>query len=222
MSTTTRATKQIIKTYKSISKAKEITRQKLDALLETNALYKLFEHEEKHPYYNLSTSAENSTDKFEVLVAGLLDWSIEGSSIAEELDKIKAKQIVDGAEADETVDALRAVQPVAMNGPQVADALVSVFYSTTALWSHSDAGIIQSKLIELHGKKNAKKHKEVEELKISKDCRSAVNDVKKLAKELLMFSDGTNSIHRELEKKQVMRGLTGQGKDSVIEFLIKK
>lgn len=222
MSKTTRATKQIIKTYKSISKAKEITRQKLDALLETNALYKLFEHEENHPYYNLATSAENSAEAFEVLVAGLLEWSIDDSSIALELDKIKAKQIVDGAEEDEALDALRAIEPVAMKGHQVADALVSVFYSTTALWSHSDAGMIQSKLIELHGKKNANKHKEAEELKFSKDCRSAVTDVKKLVKELLMFNDGTNTIQRELEMKQVLRVLTGKGKDGVIEFLIKQ
>ena len=222
MSTTKRTTKQIIKTYKSISKAKEITRKKLDALLETNMLYKLFEHEEKHPYYNLSTSAENSSDAFEMLVAGLLVWNIEGSSIAEELDEIKARQIVDGAEADEALDALRAIKPVSMTAPQVADALVSVFYSTTALWSHSDAGMIQRKLIELHGLKNANKHKEAEELKISKDCRSAVTDVKKLAKELLKFSDGKNTINDELGKKQMIRGLTGLGKDSIIEFLTKQ
>lgn len=73
----------------------------------------------------------------------------------------------------------------------------------------------------LHGKRNVGRHKEAPERKITTECGAAVREIKKLAKELRDFGNGSGTIRSELEKKQVMRGLSGQGKDAVIELLLK-
>ena len=106
MAAASRATKHIIKAHKALRQAAEITQQKLDALLATNARYKLFEHDEKHPYYALADAGSQALKKFELLVAGVMDWLDGGSTIGEELDKAKARQVVDGTEADTDLDAL--------------------------------------------------------------------------------------------------------------------
>jgi hypothetical protein len=223
MATAARTTKQIIQAYKAVRKVETLTQEKLEALIETKGLYKLFEYEEqqKHPYYLLEASGANALASFEELIAGVLDWKVDSGTIGEELDKVKARQIVKGEATDDDLDALRLIQPVAMTEAEGADKLLSVYQSASSAYSWSGAGMINGELAKLHGKKNVALHKETPELKITTECGAAVRELKKLAKVLRDCGNGSSTIRRELERKQVNRGLTGQSKDAVIEMMLK-
>lgn len=221
MAAAARATKYIIQAYKAVRRAEEQTQAKLDALLETNALYKLFEPDTRHPYYVLASAGRNTLNAFEELIAGVMDWQDGGSTISEELDKSKARQIVNDEEDDDDLDALRLIQPKTKTEAEAADKLLAVYNSASVVWSRSGAGIINAELATLHGKRNVGRHKETPERKITTECGAAVREIKKLAKELRDLGNGSSTIRSELEKKQVMRGLSGQGKDAVIELFLK-
>ena len=221
MATAARTTKHIIQAYKAVRRAEEQTQAKLNALLETNALYKLFEHEQKHPYYKLADAANKTLSEFEMLVAGVMDWTLSSGTIGEELDKVKAHQIVNDEDVDDDLDALRLIQPRTMTEAEATEKLLAVYNSASVVWSRSGAAIINTELAMQHGTKNVPKHKEIPEIKITTECGAAVREIKKLAKELRELGNGSSTIRRELEKKQVMRGLSGMGKDAAIETLLK-
>lgn len=221
MTTAARASKHIIQTYKSVRRAEEQTQAKLDALLETNTLYKLFEPDEQHPYYSLASSGKRTLNDFEMLIAGVMDWQNGGSKISEEMDKKKARQIVDEEEADDDLVALRLIQPITMTEVEAAEKLLNVCRAAIGTASWCETKMINYELEKLHGKKLVKRHKESPEIKAAPECRAAVREMKKLGKVLRDCGNGNSTIRRELEKKQVLFGLTGQRKDSLIELLLK-
>jgi hypothetical protein len=221
MATAARTTKHIIQAYKAVRKVETLTQAKLDALLETNALYKLFEPDDRHPYYVLASAGQSTLAAFEALIAGLLNWKVDSGTICEELEKVKARQIVKGEATDDDFDALRLIQTVAMTEAEAAAKLLSVYQSASSAYSWSGAGMINGELAKLHGKKNVARHKETPELKITTECGAAVRELKKLAKVLRDCGNGSSTIRRELERSQVRRGLTGQSKDAVIEMMLK-
>jgi hypothetical protein len=221
MATAARTTKHIIQAYKAVRRAEEQTQAKLDALLETNALYKLFEHEQQHPYYKLADAANNTLIEFEMLVAGVMEWTLSSGTISEELDKVKARQIVDEEEPDDDLDALRLIQPNTLTEAETADKLLSVCRSATGTASWAETSLINHELEKLHGKRLVKRHKETPEVKVAQECRAAVREMKKLCKVLRDCGNGSSTIRRELEKKQVLLGLSGQPKDVLIELLLK-
>jgi len=220
MAAASRATKHIIKAHKALRQAAEITQQKLDALLATNALYKLFEHDEKHPYYALADAGSQALKKFELLVAGVMDWLDGGSTIGEELDKAKARQVVDGTEADTDLDALRLLQPNLVSVADAAKLLLSVYQSALVAESWSSAAATKFALAEMHGKRNITKHQETPEVKVATECRTALRELKKLCKVLRDYGYDGSTVGKELERQQVMRGLTGHSKDMSIETLL--
>ena len=101
MGIATRATKQILPAYKAVRCVKHLTQRKLDALLETNPRYKLFEHDAQHPYYTLATCGQNTLTVYEELIAGVMNWAVDSGTISEELDRLKAWQIVNDEAVDE-------------------------------------------------------------------------------------------------------------------------
>lgn len=218
MAAAARATKHIIQAYKAVRRAEEQTQAKLDALLATNAQYIIFEPDTRHPYYTLSSSGNNTLNAFEELVAGVMDWQDGGSTISEELDKVKARQIVDEEEPDDDLDALRLIQPKIMTEAEAMEKLLYVCRSATGTASRVEASMINYELEKIHGKKLVKRHKESPEVKAAPECRAAVREVKKLGKVLRDCGNGSSTIRRELEKKKV---LLGQTKDMLVELLLK-
>lgn len=221
MATTPRTTKHIIQAYRAVRKVETLTQAKLDALLATNPLYKFFEPDTRHPYYALASAGQNTLDAFEALIAGVLDWTVDVGTISEELEKVKAWQIVNEEPTDDDLDALRLIQPIAMTEAEAADKFLSVYRSASTAWSKLGAGNINADLAALHGKKNVGRHKESPELKITTECGAAVREIRKLVKELRDCGNGGSTIRRELEVKQIMLMLSGQGKDTAIEILLK-
>lgn len=211
MATVKRTIKQIIQTDKSLRLVRDLTQKKLDALLETNLLYKLFEPDTQHPYYVLAESGQRQLNAFEALIAGVLDWKIGSGTIKDELAEL----------VDEDLQALILINPVVMTEAEVADQLLSLLLSVASTRDRTRASVINRDLAELHGKKNIKRHKESPEIETAKDLTAAVREMKKFAKVLRDLGNGCTTIRRELEKKQVMRGLSGQGKDYWIDTLLK-
>ena len=211
MATVKRTIKQITQTDKSLRLVRDLTQNKLDALLETNLLYKLFEQDTQHPYYMLAESGQSQLNAFEALIAGVLDWKIGSGTIKDELKKVE----------DEELEALLLINPVPMTETEVGDKLLSVLLSSASTKDIARPRVINDYLAEQHGKKNIKRHKESPELEIAKELSAALREVKKLAKVLRDLGNGCSTIRRELEKKQVMRGLSGQGKDYGIDILLK-
>lgn len=221
MTTALKTSKLIIQAYKAVRRVELLTQAKLDALLETNPLYNLFDQDTEHPYYVMASAGQNALTSFNELIAGVLNWTIGSGTISEELDKVKARQIVNEEAEDDCLDALRLIHSVPMTEAEAANKLLTIYYSSNSAWNKSSAGMINFDLAALHGSENVMRHKEKPELKITTECGAAVREIKKLAKELRDCGNGESTIRRELEKIQILRGLTGQSKDSAIELLLK-
>lgn len=221
MATAAKATKKIIQSYKVVRQVQALTQAKLDALLETNALHKLFEQDIQHPYYALADAGKNTLAAYEALISGVQEWTIGSVTIAEELDKVKARQIVNEEAEDADLDALRLIQKVAMTEIEAVDKLISAYYAACAVWVKAKESVINAELSDMYGRKNINRHKENPEIKITKEANAAIREILKTAKQIRDFGNGTTTIRRELEKKQVMRGLSGQGKDAVIDLMLK-
>jgi hypothetical protein len=221
MAAAARTAKQILKAYKAVRRVEVLTQAKLDALLETNAQYKLFEPDTRHPYHVIASSGKSAAKEFEALIAGVLQWELGSGSIAEEIDKVKARQIVDETAADEDLDALRAIQQNVLTEADAAKMLLTLFSSVNVTRTIVSTSIINGDLAILHGKRNVPRHKEKPEVKITTECGDAVREVKKLAKELRDCGNGSSTIRQELEKNQVLRELSGQGKDFAIQSFLK-
>jgi hypothetical protein len=220
MTTAARATKQIIQTYKAVKLAEMQTQAKLNALLTTNAQYIVLEHDSTHPYFALVDVGKRLVADFETLTAGVMNWPIDSGTIAEELDYVKGRQIVNDELSDADVDALRALQSNQMTEAQAAQQLITLFLCSSDVWSKSEPANINYALEQLHGKKLVARHKEKNEQKITKECRAAMTAIKKLAKELTVCSAGQSTIRQELEKILAVKLSNGRS-DGVIEFLLK-
>lgn len=198
MATVARTTKHIIQAYKAVRSAEIQTQAKLDALLETNSLYKLFDFESHHPYYFLAAAGKKTQRQFEELVSGLMDWTVEVGTIGEELDRVKARQVVNGELDNPEVDALRLIQPVAMTTADASAKLLEVLHSASATWSKASPEIIRSDLENVVGRKNVPRHLESPVLKVSPVCRAAVKELASLTKELLYCGVDNQKIRDEL------------------------
>ncbi|PVE08336.1 hypothetical protein B472_04950 [Limnohabitans sp. Rim28] len=214
-------TKQLITTYKSLLNADIATKQKLDALLETNALYKLFEHDSSHLYFSIADIAKNNVIRFKEVFAGVRDWSSENDTIAFELDKIKARQIVNGEEVDDAVDQLRMIAPTTMSETQVADELYNLVSSSFYLWAQASEKDIKVRLVDTYGKKIYTRHRESPTVTIFKECRTAKNDTKKLIKELMLLGNGVSTIRAELEKKKLAVNASMKSNFVLLDQLLK-
>lgn len=221
MAKTSRVTKQLITTYKSLLNAESATKQKLDALLETNALYKLFEHDSSHLYFSIVDTAKNNVIRFKKVFSGVRDWSSETDTIAFELDKIKARQIVNGEEIDNAADQLRMIAPTTMSEAQVADELYNLVSSSFYLWAQSSEKDIKDRLVDKYGKKIYIRHRESPTVTILKECRTAKNDTKKLVKELMLLGNGVSNIRAELEKKKLAVNASNKSNFVLLDSLLK-
>lgn len=220
MTTAARVTKQIIQTYKAIKLAEMQTQAKLDALLQTNAQYIVLEHDSSHPYFALANTAKRLVVVFEELTAGVINWSVGSGTIAEELDYVKGRQIVNDELPDADVDALRALQSNHVTESQAAQQLLSLMNYASGVWSRSEPANINYALELLHGKKLVARHKETNEQKITKDCRAAMTASKKLAKELFSCGCGQSTLLQELQRTLAAQKANGRT-DGMIVYLLK-
>ena len=138
MATATRIAKQTAKTYQSVLLVRERTQDKLDALLDSQAMYRLFEHDEKHPYYTQVINAQNFVDGFEELAGLVLGVDVGSGTIGDELDKIQATLIVKGKEKDADIEVLRSVPKASKRKIQattLGEQVEHVYNSATWIWS---------------------------------------------------------------------------------------
>lgn len=220
MTTAARATKQIIQTYKAVKLAETQTQGKLDALLQTNAQYIVLEHDSTHPYFALAAAGKQLVVEFETLAAGVINWPVGSGTIAEELDYVKGRQIVNEELPDADVDALRALQSNQMTEAQAAQQLLTLLNCASGVWSKSEPANINYALELLHGKKLVARHKEKNEQKITRECRAAMTASKMLAKELLNCGCGQSTLRKELERTMAAQVASGRT-DGFIEYLLK-
>ena len=222
MATPIRTATQIAKAYNRVRKTKELTQAKLDRLLEGNALYKLFEQENTdHPYYALARIGAGPLDEIEFLIAGVLGWTVGKGTIRNALEKLRSMPIATELAKESDWDALLQIAPVEMSETEVADKLQSLFGSSTHVFDSGKQKELDIKIAALHGRKNVQRHRESPPIELVSVLRPAVNEVKKLAKVLRDCGNGVSTVRRELEKKQMIRGLSGQAKDHWIDAVLR-
>jgi len=221
MTSASKAAKHIVAAYKAVRLVDTVTQAKLTALLDSQAFFRIFDTGDEHPYYALASNGQSVVTVFEELVAGLQDWQIGGSSIVQELDKLKERKIANGNDTDDDLDALRLIDCSTITEGQAASKLVNVYFAATVVWSNSDVSVINSKLSNVYGKRYISKNKEQPEMKIARECGAAVRELRKMSKVLRELGNGNSTIRDELEKIQIERGLSGMGANSVITFLLK-
>jgi len=217
-----RTTKSIVQTYKSAKQAKDRSQQKLDALFETNAFYRVFDFDDKdkHPYHAVADTAKQLADQVEALVAGLKDWQIDPYTIAEELENIKAEQIWSKQDEDADLDYVRSIQAVAITERQAAEGFLAALDTANLLRNITTKKHIRSELEELVTneqqkpklkKQLIKRHSETDPIDIAKDCVASFQSVKKLGKDLLACGNGSSTIRDELAAIKEARTQAGSG-----------
>jgi hypothetical protein len=222
MATPIRTATQIVKAYSLVRKTKELTQAKLDNLLEGNALYKLFEQTDTdHPYYALARLGAEPLDEVESLVAGILGWTVGKGTIRDALEKLRSMPISTELATENYWDSLLQISPVEMPEAVVADKLHSLFRSMNRVYESGKQKELDIKIAALHGRKNIQRHSESPPVELVSVLRPAVNEVKKLAKVLRDCGNGVSTIRRELERKQILRGLSDQGKDYWIDAVLR-
>ena len=167
MATATQITKQVIKTYTAVAQAKNATQTKLHRLLATQASYTLFEHDETHPYYSLASSGSDLLAYYEDLIAGLKGWKIGSGTLEDELDKLRAAEIVNDAEPDSALDALRQIKQKRLAAEHVSKNLLKVSSCASSVLNRADNAITKWELEKQHGKRNVGRHLEVPLLSIN-------------------------------------------------------
>ena len=223
MATATRIAKQTAKTYQSVLLVRERAQDKLDALLDSQAMYRLFEHDEKHPYYTQVINAQNFVDGFEELAGLVLGVDVGSGTIGDELDKIQATLIVKGKEKDADIEALRSVPKASKRKIQattLGEQVERVYNSATWMWSFCDLKATKHILEQLHGKSQVKRHLEVPYININAECRTAVKDVKKLAAMLLNLTIKRKNVRDELDKRRTLLALKTSAPNQTLDVLI--
>jgi hypothetical protein len=222
MATPVRTATQIVKAYSLVRRTKELTQTKLDNLLEGNPLYKLFEQDNTdHPYYALAQNGARPLDEIEPLIAGVLGWTVGKETIRDALEKLRLMPTATEVATESDWDALLQIAPVEMSETVVADKLQSLFGSSTHVFDSGKQKELDLKIAELHGRKNVQRHRESPPIELMPVLRPAVNEVKKLAKVLRDCGNGVSTVRRELEKKQMIRGLSGHAKDYWIDAVLR-
>ena len=199
----TRIAKQTAKTYQSILLVRERAQDKLDALLASQAAYRIFEHDEAHPYYGQVKNAQRFVDTFELLASMVLGVDTGNGTIEFELDKLRATLIVKDKEKDAGFEALSAL-PIAstIEAKKLGEQVAGVYESAIWIWSFCDLKATTAQLEKLHEKKHIKRHLEVPYINMTSECRNAVKDVKKLVAMLLNLTVNDKSVRLELESKR--------------------
>jgi len=220
--TAARLAKQVIKTYKTVKQAQAITRKKLETLIESNARYKLFEHDKSHPYYALAGDVGSLVTTYTEFIAGILGWESSSRTLQFELDKIKALQIVNGAAADADLDELRLISQVDMSTAEVAKKLLGLMFRSIVIVSVSEQSAINYQLELMVGKKLIKLHKEVPEIMVAALCRAPVRELKKLGRELVNWGKENTTLRAELENIQNLNMFKDTTQNHMIRMLIKR
>lgn len=221
MASAARMAKHLVQAYKAIHLAHQRAQAKLDALLQTNPLYKLFDQDPTHPYYDLAAAGQRMLSEYEHLASGLMNWTLGTRTIGQELAMAKNRQVASGQPADVNLDAVLQIESSTMTEVGIAHELLALYRAVTATLSRAQPNMINHALRIQHGVKNEHRHKEMPELKITTECRTAERSVKSLSGDLLDCGQGNTTVRRELEKMQVMLALASQRKDTVIDALLK-
>jgi hypothetical protein len=220
MASAARMAKHLVQTNQAVCLAQQSTQSKLDALLHTNPLYKLFDQDPTHPYYELAAAGQRMLSEYEHLASGLMNWTLGTRTIGQELAMAKNRQVASGQPADVYLDAVLQIESSTMTEVEIAHKLVALYGTVVTTSSRAGPSMINHALHVQHGRKNADRHKESPELKITNECRAAARSVKSLSDDLLDCGQGHTTVRRELEKMQVMLALATKPKDTVIDALL--
>jgi hypothetical protein len=188
MTITSRLAKHVVQTAKYLHVMHECTQAKINALQESRPFYTLFEPAPDHPYDGLTVSAANLVQKYDDIVAALLDMEMGSGNLRFELDKIQAQSMYDEVELDADAERLRllvGVDAATITAKHIADSALSLHHS--CMWI-TDATTLKSLKYALelrHKKKYIKDHIEKPFLNITPDCRVALRSVKALCNVLM-------------------------------------
>ena len=174
----------------------------------------------------VAVAIEAATESREVAVvatevaAVVTEVAVEATEAAVEATERAAEEATEVA-TESDWNALLQIAPVEMSETVVADKLQSLFGSSTHVFDSGKQKELDLKIAELHGRKNVQRHRESPPIELMPVLRPAVNEVKKLAKVLRDCGNGVSTVRRELEKKQMIRGLSGHAKDYWIDAVLR-
>lgn len=221
MTTAPKLANQCIKTYAAVKAVEQRLQEKLDKLVEARPFYQLFDGVQDHPYALLPSLGQQLNQTFLNLYVGIAGWDVDGRTIADEVDKIKARQIVEGSDNDLNVETLNQLTACAVSVQQAAQQIISLFKQATWIWSSCDNKTLKTALVAKFGKKGVENNAEVPLLNIAPDSKKAVKEVKALAKLLRSVGDGTKTTRDELEQLQMVNVRNTNMPDTVITHLLK-
>lgn len=223
MTTAYKLAKQFIATVEQAEVCRDLMLQKLSQL-QQQPKFRLFDFEDKlkHPYYLMVTSVEVANDTLIKLFKDVGDWTIGNSSVSYEVDVLHAKYITGVAGADAaTVAKLQALKKRSRTADKASTEMMMLFMTATMLWSVSAKKDIRVKIAAAMKTKRAEDYIEKPEVDVTKDCKKLVEEIKKLNKELRGVKRGKQTMLDCYSKQQVMNGLSGKGKSTVLEILMK-
>lgn len=207
----------IAHTYGAIQAVKVVMRQKLDNLISSQPYYSLYEFEENHhPYYSLVNETVDIEDKFLNLVKTLLDWNLDGLTIADALDLVKKNQ----KPPHQAYIELCSLQPIPTVVRDIAESLRNLIQAITGFLSRTEPSTVKRNIKSSMGVKDVSNHVENPLLSIAKENKELLAKTKVLSKKMMDVFQHQTSIRDELEKMQTMHVMINTRQDTVINFLL--
>ena len=196
----------VLDTYKKLQVVKQLIEKKYEAVNNKNAKYKLFD-DLVHPYQIILESSIEAVVHFEALVAMLNDVEITERTLRYELDERQAFRIVNDEEIDENIEYLRTLPDVnvkTISALDIGTMLENTYSNIFSVYNHCDVKSIKSEIAERSEVKlTARKltaELEIPFVSISKETRSALLAIKKVAKIVLWIDINSETVRSALSK----------------------
>ena len=213
---------QLIKCHVALQTVIDVMQTKMDALLDSQPLYKLLDIEaEKHPYFALVGETKKIQTDYADLVAAIKRWKISGLTIEGAMNLLHSNQVQQSATLTSLISIPSAHTPVT----GCADLVLNIFLSIARFRSHATTAALKRDLKTRMGIRDTSRHLEVPFIDIATQNNVAFKEIKTLIKLLLDLSIDTTSVREKLMQKQSMIILTATGntqtQDPNIAYLLK-
>jgi hypothetical protein len=191
---------QCLKVNDAVGAMKGLLHAKLDALLETQSFWGLTDQLSTHPYSTFPALAIELDDAFVGFYAGFASWKVNGIMVAEEIDLLKAAQIVNDGTVAKSVQALSLIKATYESALQVADRLYIFNGIAIKLWSFYDNKSIKELIATNLGNRAVANSIEKPIIDLAPKAKELVKEIRKLAKLLAVVDDGEMTLNQAMDE----------------------
>lgn len=206
-----RLSKQFLITKDAVSALERQFQAKLDALVQSQPYWQLMSELPEHPYYTYPALGQDIAKQFDDFYASFAGWEINGLTVADEVDLLKAAQIVGDDGVEQSVQALSVIKPAQESALQVAHRIGLLDSQVRYMWGHYDNKPIKELIQDKLGKKALANSIEKPIVNLVPSIKKVVKELEKLIKLMLLMkvADGEKTLDQamsEIEQDDLLKG----------------